>query len=57
MSPAWRALTTGTREEKIAKLNDPEMRAAVIKETNEIDARLRSLQPGVGGSPRNLIVQ
>ena len=50
MSPAWRALTTGTREEKIAKLNDPEMRAAVIKETDEIDARLRSLQPGVGGS-------
>jgi N-acyl-D-amino-acid deacylase len=57
MSPAWRALTTGTREEKLAKLKDPEMRAAVIKETDEADARLRSLQAGVGGNPRNLIVQ
>ncbi len=57
MSPAWRALTTGTPEEKIAKLKDPAMRAAVIKETDEADARLRSLQAGVGGSPRNLIVQ
>jgi N-acyl-D-amino-acid deacylase len=57
MSPAWRALTTGTFEEKIAKMKDPEMRAAVIKETDEADARLRSLQAGVGGNPRNLIVQ
>jgi N-acyl-D-amino-acid deacylase len=57
MSPAWRALTTGTFEEKMAKLQDPEMRAAVIKETDEADARLRSLQAGVGGNPRNLIVQ
>ena len=57
MSPAWRALTTGTSDEKIAKLKDPEMRAAVIKETDEADARLRSLQAGVGGSPRNLVVQ
>jgi N-acyl-D-amino-acid deacylase len=57
MYPAWRAMTTGTAEEKIAKLKDPAMRAAVIKETNEADARLRSLQAGVGGSPRNLVVQ
>jgi N-acyl-D-amino-acid deacylase len=57
MSPAWRGLTTGTFEEKIAKLQDPQMRAAVIKETDEADARLRSLQAGVGGNPRNLIVQ
>jgi N-acyl-D-amino-acid deacylase len=57
MSPAWRALTTGTFDEKIAKMKDPEMRAAVIKETDEADARLRSLQAGVGGNPRNLIVQ
>jgi N-acyl-D-aspartate/D-glutamate deacylase len=57
MSPGWRALTTGTFEEKMAKLQDPEMRAAVIKETDEADARLRSLQAGVGGNPRNLIVQ
>ena len=57
MYPGWCALTTGTTEEKIAKLKDPAMRAAVIKETNEADARLRSLQAGVGGSPRNLVVQ
>jgi N-acyl-D-amino-acid deacylase len=57
MSPAWRALTTGTADEKIAKLKDPVMRTAVIKETDEADARLRSLQAGVGGSPRNLVVQ
>ena len=57
MSPAWRAMTTGTFEEKMAKLQDPELRAAVIKETDEADARLRSLQAGVGGNPRNLIVQ
>jgi N-acyl-D-amino-acid deacylase len=57
MSPAWRALTTGTREERLAKLQDATLRAAVIKETDQADARLRSLQAGVGGSPRNLIVQ
>ena len=57
MSPAWRALTTGSTEEKLAKMRDREMRAAVIKETDEADARLRSLQAGVGGNPKNLIVQ
>jgi N-acyl-D-aspartate/D-glutamate deacylase len=57
MSPAWRAMTTGTREEKLAKLHDPAMRAAVKKETDEADSRLRSLQAGVGGNPYNLIVQ
>jgi N-acyl-D-aspartate/D-glutamate deacylase len=57
MSPAWRGLTTGTTAEKLAKMSDPEMRRAVIKETDEADARLRSLQAGVGGNPRNLVVQ
>jgi N-acyl-D-aspartate/D-glutamate deacylase len=57
MSPAWRALTTGTVEEKLAKMRDPEMRRAVIRETDEADARLRALQAGVGGNPRNLVVQ
>lgn len=57
MSPAWRALTTGTVEEKLAKMKDPEMRKAVIRETDEADARLRALQAGVGGNPKNLIVQ
>ena len=57
MSPAWRALTTGTVEEKLAKMKDPEMRKAVIRETDEADARMRALQAGVGGNPKNLIVQ
>jgi N-acyl-D-aspartate/D-glutamate deacylase len=57
MSPAWRELTTGSFDEKMAKLKNPALRAAVIKETDEADARLRSLQAGVGGSPKNLIVQ
>jgi N-acyl-D-amino-acid deacylase len=57
MSPAWRALTTGTVEEKLAKMRDPEMRKAVIRETDEADARIRALQAGVGGNPKNLVVQ
>jgi N-acyl-D-amino-acid deacylase len=57
MSPAWRALTTGTVEEKLAKMKDPEMRRAVIRETDEADARIRALQAGVGGNPKNLVVQ
>jgi len=57
MVPAWRALTIGTVEEKLAKMKDPEMRKAVIRATDEADARIRSLQAGVGGNPRNLIVQ
>jgi len=56
-SPAWRALTTGTTEEKMAKMRDPELRAAVIRETDEADRRLKALQAGVGGAPKHLIVQ
>ena len=56
-SPAWRALTTGTTEEKMAKMRDPQLRAAVIRETDEADRRLKALQAGVGGAPKHLIVQ
>jgi len=56
-SPAWRVLTTGTTEEKMAKMRDPELRAAVIRETEEADRRLKALQAGVGGAPKHLIVQ
>ena len=56
-SPAWRALTTGTTEEKMAKMRDPELRAAVLRETEEADRRLKALQAGVGGAPKHLIVQ
>ncbi len=56
-SPAWRVLTTGTTEEKIAKMKDPELRRAVIRETDEADRRLKAIQAGVGGAPKHLIVQ
>jgi len=56
-SPAWRMLTTGTTEEKMAKMRDPELRAAVIRETEEADRRLKAIQAGVGGAPKHLIVQ
>jgi len=56
-SPAWRALTTGTTEEKMAKMRDPELRNAVIRETEEADRRLKAIQAGVGGAPKHLIVQ
>jgi N-acyl-D-amino-acid deacylase len=56
-SPAWRVLTTGTTEEKMAKMRDPELRGAVIRETEEADRRLKAIQAGVGGAPKHLIVQ
>jgi N-acyl-D-aspartate/D-glutamate deacylase len=57
MSAAWRALTTGTTEEKLRKMQDPELRKAVIDEANSPDPRLAAFQAGLGGSPRNLVVQ
>jgi N-acyl-D-aspartate/D-glutamate deacylase len=56
-SPAWRAVTTGTKEEKIEKMSDPELRRALVDEANEADRRLRINQAGVGGDPANLIIQ
>jgi len=56
-SPAWRAITTGTTAEKLEKMKNPELRKAVIQETEEADKRLRAIQAGVGGHPKHLIVQ
>ncbi len=56
-SPAWRAITTGTLEEKIEKIRDPSLRQALIEETEEADRRLQAIQAGVGGNPKYLIVQ
>ncbi len=56
-SPAWRAVTTGTKDEKIEKMRDPELRQALVDEAEEADRRLRAIQAGVGGNPANLIVQ
>ena len=56
-SPAWRAVTTGTNEEKIAKMKDPELRAAIKREHDEANKKLEAIQAGVGGPIRHLIVQ
>jgi N-acyl-D-amino-acid deacylase len=56
-SPAWRAVTTGTTEEKINKMKDPELRAAIKREHGEANKKLEVIQKGVGGPIRNLIVQ
>ena len=56
-SPAWRAITTGTREEKLAKMKDPALREAVKRETDAADRKLRAIQAGVGGAVHTLIVQ
>jgi N-acyl-D-aspartate/D-glutamate deacylase len=56
-SPAWRAVTTGTKEEKREKMQDPELRRALVEEAEEADRRLRVIQAGVGGDPAKLIIQ
>jgi N-acyl-D-aspartate/D-glutamate deacylase len=56
-SPAWRELTTGTKQEKLAKMRNPALREAVKREAREADRRLRVIQAGVGGPIPILIVQ
>jgi N-acyl-D-aspartate/D-glutamate deacylase len=56
-SPAWRELTTGTKKEKLAKLQNPALREAVKKEAEEADRRLQVIQAGVGGAIPTLLVQ
>jgi len=56
-SPAWRAVTTGSKEEKLAKIQDPELRQRLIEEAEAADKRLQVIQAGVGGNPKYLIVQ
>ncbi|MEZ5407135.1 MAG: amidohydrolase family protein [Acidimicrobiales bacterium] len=56
-SPAWRAVTTGSKEEKMAKMQDPELREALVAEAEEADRRLQVIQAGVGGDPKGLIIQ
>ena len=56
-SPAWRAVTTGSKEEKKTKMQDPELREALIAEAEEADRRLQVIQAGVGGDPKGLIIQ
>ncbi len=56
-SPAWRAVTIGTTEEKIRKMQDPELRAGIKREHEEANKKLEVIQKGVGGEIRYLIVQ
>lgn len=56
-SPAWRELTTGTKREKLAKMQNPALREAVKREAEEADRRLQVIQAGVGGSIPGLLIQ
>lgn len=55
-SPAWRKLTTGTREEKLEKIKDAKLRANVVLETDEADRKLKAIQAGVGGAVPKLVI-
>ncbi len=56
-SPAWRAVTTGSKADKLQKMQDPQLRRRLIDEAEEADRRLQVIQAGVGGNPRHLLVQ
>ncbi|HEX4891249.1 MAG TPA: amidohydrolase family protein [Alphaproteobacteria bacterium] len=55
-SPAWRAVTTGTFEEKLAKMQDPALRKNLKGEYESANRKLEIIQAGVGGPVRTLIV-
>src|SRR5260370_25761265 len=54
MVSAWRDMATGSKEEKIAKMNDPAMRNAV-KSDRSMHA-IDTNAAGIGGRPAKLIV-
>ncbi|MGH7864408.1 MAG: N-acyl-D-amino-acid deacylase family protein [Candidatus Binataceae bacterium] len=56
-SEAWRSVTTGTKEEKLAKMKDPTLRESIKREHDEANRRLEVIQAGVGGPIRHLLVQ
>ena len=56
-SPAWREATTGTHEEKMAKMADPALRERIKDETEAANSQFRQTQGAVGGPPRKLVVQ
>jgi len=55
MAPAWRDMTTGTKEERLAKMNDPVIREAVKSDRSMYI--LDKSSAGVGGRLKKLIVQ
>jgi len=56
-SPAWREATTGTVEEKMAKMRDPAVREKLRHETETANTLFANTQLAVGGPPRKLVVQ
>ncbi len=56
-SSAWREITTGTKEEKLAKMADPELREDVIRQSDEKAAQFKVLQAGLGGALPSLVIQ
>ncbi|MGE0728907.1 MAG: amidohydrolase family protein, partial [Acidimicrobiia bacterium] len=56
-SPAWREATTGTIEERLAKMADPALRERIKQESDSASELFRQIQGGVGGPPRKLVVQ
>jgi N-acyl-D-amino-acid deacylase len=54
-SPAWRDMTLGSRDERLAKLGDPVRRAAVVAEMRGADLTARQLQL-IAGPVDDLIV-
>jgi len=55
-SKSWRALTTGTHDEKLRKMTDTSLREAMVAEETRNKAIYRKLRPGVGGPIEDLIV-
>src|SRR5829696_1751636 len=56
-SPAWRAATTGTLEDKIRKMKDPAIREAIKRETDTANTLFTQTQIAVGGPAHKLVVQ
>src|SRR5258708_16256974 len=54
MTPEWRDMTTGTKEEKLAKMQDPAIREAVKSDRSM--AALDKNAPGIGGRLVKLVV-
>jgi N-acyl-D-aspartate/D-glutamate deacylase len=56
-SAAWKHATTGTRDERIAKLRDPTVRAALRAEVDERTGTFKDASITIGGPLRDLVVQ
>jgi N-acyl-D-amino-acid deacylase len=50
-------VTTGTKAQKLAKMKNPELRAAIKREQEDANRRLELTRAAIGGPLKNLIVQ